>query len=293
MLSALKGQDALVPGGIALTFLAYEKFLEENGLRGLIAGLAAEIDASGDVDRISAEIRKAIFSGRLQPGKGVGKEILEALQAGDGSRWAVRSSAVQEDGDDAAFAGAAESFLFVKPEEILAKVVENWASFWLPRGIRYRMGRGLRGADIRPATLIQEMSPADASGVIFTRDPVSSADEIVINASYGLGEGVVSGAAASDSYTVLKDGTEAELPHIARKRWMIVEDPGPKGTRLAPVPTALRGRRVLTREQTRRLALIAAALERRFGRPMDIEFSIDRGRIVILQARPITSLRAL
>jgi hypothetical protein len=265
MISAVRGQGASVPDGIALTHWAFERFLEEN--------------------KIKKPGRDAILAGRLRPDKGVGKEILDALRAGEGSRWAVRSSAIQEDGDDAAFAGAAESYLFVKPDEILPKVVENWASFWLPRGILYREQHGLSCEDILPATLIQEMVPAEKSGVVFTRNPVNSADEVVINAVYGLGEGAVSGQAEADLYTTRKsDGEETALPHVARKRVQILEN-GP-----ALVPAPLRDRRVLSREQTRALSKIAADLERKFGRPMDIEFSIRDGRIVILQARPITTI---
>jgi hypothetical protein len=261
MMSVVKGH---VPGGIALTHWAFERFLAENGIR--------EID------------RKSVLAGRLDPEKGVGKEILDALGASRDSLWAVRSSAIQEDSDEAAFAGAAESYLFVKPEEILSKVVENWASFWLPRGILYRRQRGMDASGIVPATLIQEMVPAEKSGVIFTRNPVTSEDEIVINAVYGLGEGAVSGQADADSYTARKsDGEESALPLVARKRWQVSR------AGLGPVPKPLRRKRVLSREQTRELSALATALERRFGRPMDIEFSIYEGKIAILQARPITT----
>jgi hypothetical protein len=285
MFSALKGQDAYVPDGIALTYWAYERFLSENGLKERMEELARELDRTGEVERLSAEIRRTILSGRLDPEKGLGGEILKSLTD---KTYSVRSSAIQEDTDDAAFAGAAESYLFVHPGEVLSKVVENWASFWLPRAVLYRQRHGLLSVDLRPATLIQEMVAAEKSGVLFTRNPVTSADEVVINAAYGLGEGVVSGRAAADSYTTRKsDGEETELARVARKRWQV--DSGGSGTRLSAVPKPLRGKRVLTREQTRSLSKVAAALERRFGRPLDVEFSICEGRIVILQARPITT----
>jgi phosphohistidine swiveling domain-containing protein len=285
ILQALEGPDVYVPDGIALTCRAYERFLEEGGLKEKVAELAAEMDGSGDVERLSADIRKVILSGRLDPDKGLGGEILDSLPGGP---WAVRSSAVQEDTDDGAFAGAAESFLFVHPEAVLSKVVETWASFWLPRGIAYRKRLGLKSAGLLPAVLIQEMVPAEKSGVVFTRDPVASADEIVINAAYGLGEGVVSGRAEADSYTTRKsDGVETGLPLVARKLRQ-VESTG-SGTRLGPVPKPLRNKRVLTREQTAALSKAAVSLEKRFGRAMDIEFSIHQGRIAILQARPITT----
>jgi hypothetical protein len=290
MSGALRATGASVPGGAALSFRAYERFLDENGLRGKIASLAAELDAGADAGRLSQAIRREILSGRLDPARGMGKEILDSLRARPGSLWAVRSSAIQEDTDDAAFAGAAESYLFVKPEDILARVVENWASFWLPRGILYRRSHGLVSSELKPATLIQEMVPAEKSGVVFTRNPATSADEAVIDAVYGIGEGAVSGAAEADSYSVRKeDGVEAALPHVAFKRWKVESSPEGSGTRLVRVPRALREARVLDRGQTAALAEVASAIEERFGRPMDIEFSIHDGRIFILQARPITT----
>ncbi|MFA6579984.1 MAG: PEP/pyruvate-binding domain-containing protein [Elusimicrobiota bacterium] len=254
-----------------------------------------EASRSRELSRLSERIRQTLMSAKLDPEKGLGREILEALKKhgseDPAGRWSVRSSAIQEDSDDAAFAGAAESYLNLKPEEILSKVVENWASFWLPRGILYRNKQGLRSADLLPATLIQKMAPAVVSGVIFTRNPVNSADEVVINAAYGLGEGVVSGKAAADVYVTRKqDGQETELPHVARKRRRVENRPEGSGTRLGSVPAELRGLRALTPEQTQRLTRVAVALEKRFKQPLDIEFSIlADGRIVILQARPITT----
>jgi pyruvate,water dikinase len=254
--------ESHVPGGIALTHWAFERFLKENG--------------------IESPDRKSILSGRLDPDRGVGREILDAL--GTGRLWAVRSSAIQEDSDDAAFAGAAESYLFVKPGDILAKVVENWASFWLPRGILYRRRHGLDASGIVPATLIQEMVPAEISGVIFTRNPVTSEDEIVIDAVYGLGEGAVSGQADPDQYTTRKsDGEETALPRVARKRRQVTE------AGLVPVEWKSRSKRALSREQTRELSALAVKLEGHFGLPLDIEFSIHGEKIAILQARPITT----
>jgi protein-tyrosine-phosphatase len=304
MSQALDHQDAEVPGGVALTYWAYQRFLEENGLAERLRDWADNLDdhlenpklGEGErrrgVSELSAIMRKIILSGRLNPEQGLGREIFTELKKrGLEKMWAVRSSAIQEDTDGAAFAGAAESYLNLRPEQVLDKVVENWASFWLERGILYRHQHGLKSADLLPATLIQEMAPAHISGVIFTRDPVTSGEEVVINAAYGLGEGVVSGQAAADVYKTRKwDGQETELPHVARKRWQVEPGPDGTGTRLGPVPMRLRGARALSLDETQRLTRIAVALEKRFGKPMDIEFSIiERGPIVILQARPITT----
>ncbi|MFA6579033.1 MAG: PEP/pyruvate-binding domain-containing protein, partial [Elusimicrobiota bacterium] len=160
MLQALAGQDAYVPEGLALTIYAYKRFLAETGLEDKVRALAMELDAllnasgmdeasrSKEISRLSERIRQVLMSAKLDAEKGVGRDILEALKphgfSDQSARWSVRSSAIQEDSDDAAFAGAAESYLNLKPEEVLSKVVENWASFWLPRGILYRQRQGLR-----------------------------------------------------------------------------------------------------------------------------------------------------
>jgi protein-tyrosine-phosphatase/phosphohistidine swiveling domain-containing protein len=290
-IQALGRGGAEVPPGFAATSWAFERFLEENGLSGRLAGLSEELDkavGSGEVKRISGEIREAILSGRLDPDKGAGREIADALRGLKGP-LAVRSSMRQE--GDAAFAGAAESWLFVAPEAALGKLVECWASFWLDRGLIYRRGRGLGLKDIRPAALVQEMVPAEASGVAFTRDPVSPGEDVVIEASWGLGDGIVSGRAEADSYTAsARSGEETALPRVADKRWMSAPWRKGTGTRVVPVPQGMRGARALSRDQVRRLALAASALSRRFGRPMNVEFAVHEDKIYILQARPISTL---
>jgi phosphoenolpyruvate synthase/pyruvate phosphate dikinase len=204
--------------------------------------------------------------------------------------FAFRSSAVQEDGQDAAFAGAAESFLNVTPEQVLGKVVESWASFWLERGVLYRHAQGLGAGEVEPAVTVQRMVRADVSGVIFTVDPTPGAEDALIEARPGL-EGVVGGTEADAFHGRLEDGEETRLPSRATKRTRLVPDPR-GGVREEPVPRGERRRASLTQDQRRRLLRIAAALKAHFGRHLDIEFAIEGGRIYILQARPITTLSA-
>jgi protein-tyrosine-phosphatase/phosphohistidine swiveling domain-containing protein len=290
MRRALGGLGVRLPEGFAVTSWAFDRFVEENGLRERLAALNAELGEAreaGEIKRVSREIREAILSGRLESSRGAGKEVMEALKALDGP-LAVRSSVIPE-GSPAAFAGAAQTFLFVRPEELLGRLVECWASFWLDRGLLYRRGRGLPLPDIRPAALVQEMVPADASGVIFTRDPVGAGEDVVIEAAYGLGDGVAGGLCEADVYSASpRDGVETRVARVADKLWMSVPAKG-TGTRFERVPPDRRGRRVLGPGEVRRLALAAKALSRRTGAPMNVEFSIRAGEIYFLQARPVTT----
>jgi diguanylate cyclase (GGDEF)-like protein len=184
-----------------------------------------------------------------------------------------------------AFAGAAESYLNVGRGEVLDRVRESWASFWLARGIEYRARQGIRQSELKPAVLLQAMADAEAAGVIFTVNPVTGREEIVINASFGLGETVVSGRGEGDLYTLDgKSGEETAFPLIGSKKTMIVRRSGENGTLETAVPMRRQRERCLTAEMTARLARIAGALEEYFGYPLDIEFAVAGGRIAILQA---------
>ncbi|MFI5348951.1 MAG: PEP/pyruvate-binding domain-containing protein [Elusimicrobiota bacterium] len=306
VLAVVRREGGYVPEAIAATTEAYLRFLKENGLDAKLRELAHEIDATlsseslpekrkqEEVSRLSKEARDLLLSGRLDAEHGVGREIWEAMKArgldDPSKRLAIRSSAVQEDQADAAFAGAAESYLHVKPEEALHKIVENWTSFWLPRGISYRHEHGIASADLLPATIIQEMAQADVAGVIFTQNPVTGDDEIVINSAFGLGEGIVSGIVQTDRYVVSKsNGEETLLPFLGDKRIAVMPKAEGSGTEIKGIERARRKRRSLTPEQTRRLSRIAKALENHFGYPLDIEFAVKGDRIAILQARPVTT----
>ena len=305
IISAVRAAGGYVPEGVALTTEAYLRFLRESGLEAKVLAAASELDAilaksgldtskgSKAVEEYSARIQELLRSAKLDPANGLGREILAGLNAHGlkDASFAVRSSAVQEDGDEAAFAGAAETHLYVRPEDVLNKVVETWASFWLPRGIQYRWQQGIRSTDLKPAVTIQRMAEAESAGVMFTRDPASGKRNIVINAAFGLGEGVVSGLVQADQYTTDRSGEEISLPVLGDKKVQIVPQEGGRGTEERRVPLRQRKQWALTTQQVKALARIGAALEEHFGFPLDIEFAVEKDRIAIVQARPITVKR--
>jgi phosphohistidine swiveling domain-containing protein len=203
---------------------------------------------------------------------------------------AVRSSAVDEDGGDASFAGQHETFLnIVGLEPLLEAIGRCWESFTAPNAIEYRRKQGLPIEGVRVAVLVQQLVLADTSAVMFTADPVAgNRDVVVINASWGLGESIVGGTVTPDVYVVGKRDTAVERRTIAEKRRMTVAVQG--GTAEVQVPSFLRARPALTEEQLDAMVRLGLALEAENGRPVDIECAWRLGKLSLLQCRPITTL---
>ncbi|HRD67012.1 MAG TPA: PEP/pyruvate-binding domain-containing protein [Candidatus Competibacter sp.] len=292
---------AQVPQALMVTTFAFQQFLEENDLQDTHARISAAIDAilvtkpildedqRRQVVELSEQIRNLIFRGNLDATTGIGREIMEAVDACSlkNTSLSVRSSGLQEDTEEATFAGAAETYLYVNADELLERIKSVWMSFWLIRGLLYRSNRIIRQGPIKPAVVIQKMFDSQVSGVMFTTDPVSGRDVIVIEAGYGLGEGVVSGLVDVDRYYVNKfDGSVIDM-HIGKKAFKVVPHPSGKGTAIEPVDNDLREVPCLTKEDIK--IKIAMALEEYYALSQDIEFGIADGKVCILQTRPITT----
>jgi phosphohistidine swiveling domain-containing protein len=204
---------------------------------------------------------------------------------------AVRSSAVDEDGSDASFAGQHETFLNVIGLDPLIEAIGRcWASFTAPHAIEYRRKQGLPIAGVRVAVLVQQLVIADTSAVIFTADPITSdRGVVVINASWGLGESIVGGTVTPDVYVVgKKPDTAVERRTIGEKRRMTVAVQG--GTAEVQVPSFLRARPTLSEGQLAEAVCLGVDLEAANGRPVDIECAWRSGKLSLLQCRPITTL---
>jgi hypothetical protein len=210
-----------------------------------------------------------------------------------GARWlAVRSSAVDEDGDAHSFAGQLESYLYVPLDDVVARVEDVWASATGARLLAYRRERGLDGPPSVPAVLLQPMIDADVAGVAFSADPVGGRRaHAVISAAYGLGTTIVGGEQDGDTYVVDRAG-DVVARSVTRKR--AAHRLAPRGgVHEVPVPADAQERSCLTPAEAAAVAALARAAERHAGRPQDVEWAIARGRLVLLQARPVTSLAAL
>lgn len=217
-----------------------------------------------------------------------------ALAAGAGESnpaVAVRSSALDEDGDLASFAGQHETYLNVTGADAVAQAVARcWASATSDRALQYRRLHGLSHDDVRIAVLVQHLVPADVSLVIFSANPVTgSRDEVVVNATWGLGESLVSGLVTPDSFVLRRRDLAIEGRRIGEKAAMTVQ--GVEGTREVSVPRLLRARPTLSDSEVVEAGKLALDLERAMGWPVDVEAAFFNGKLYLLQCRPVTTVR--
>jgi rifampicin phosphotransferase len=214
--------------------------------------------------------------------------------APDARFFAVRSSALDEDGAEHSFAGQLDSFLFVPPERIPEKVEAVWRSGFSERIRAYRRERGLAGAPHPPAVLVQRMIDAESAGVAFSADPVSGRrGHAVVSAVFGLGSALVSGEADADTFTVDRRGALVTRA-IVEKRIAHRAAPGDgEGVISQNVSADQASRPALSDSQVAAVAALARATARHFGRPQDIEWVLAQGKLWLLQSRPITSLAGL
>ncbi|MGA5758105.1 PEP/pyruvate-binding domain-containing protein [Nonomuraea bangladeshensis] len=264
-----------VPRGFHVTTAAYRAF---------VAGFRDEIDPR------DPEGAAALFARHEIPEQ-VAAAIREAYAGlGDDVAVAVRSSATAEDLPELSFAGQQDTFLNVRGDGLLPAVLRCWASLWNARAIAYRDRNGVPHDDVALAVVVQELVDADAAGIMFTADPVTGAlDETVINASWGLGEAVVGGQVTPD--TLVLRGGAVVREQVGDKTVMTVRTPD--GTEDRPAPAELRRAPVLSAEQAAELAALGTRVQDLYGVPMDVEWARRAdGTLAVLQARPITGLRA-
>ena len=195
---------------------------------------------------------------------------------------AVRSSATAEDLAEASFAGQQDTFLNVTSDELLDALKACWASLWSERAIAYRGTQGIADDGLAMAVVIQEMCEADASGVLFTVSPFRT-DVAIVEANWGLGESVVSGAITPDSFHVSRETGEVLEKNIAPKREMVTN----AGVR--QVPSDQQNVPSLTDTQLTELIQLGMRVETFYGQPMDIEWAFTDEQFVLLQARHITT----
>lgn len=203
---------------------------------------------------------------------------------------AVRSSAIGEDSATASFAGQHATVLNVHGVAATAQAVEAvWRSAWSESALAYRRRIGAAGP-VRMGVVIQRLVAADVAGVLFTRNPITGADELVIEASWGLGETVVQGLVVPDLYRVARTGEVIERRSGAKK--VAVRRLASGGTRTEPVEPGLVARLCLADSHLRALSQIALGCAEVFGRgPHDIEWAFDAGAPYLLQRRPIAATK--
>jgi pyruvate,water dikinase len=250
----------------------------------------ALLETGGGIDEASGKIQDAVLAEPVHEElaaaiRGAYRELMR--RCGDGTLVAVRSSAIAEDLAGASFAGQHDTVLGVRgEEEAVRSVMRCLASLWSPRAIQYRARAGHTEAVPAFAVILQEQVEADVSGVMFTVNPVEpGSGELLITASFGLGEAIVSGAVTPDTFVITKTG-EVRSRTLGAKERMTAARGGEKA-----VPAERRSQFALSDTDLRRLAEAGLAIEKFYGAPQDIEWSLAGDRLWILQSRPVTGLQ--
>lgn len=289
-----------VPPGFCLVAGAYRDFINSTGLNQIILKILSRVGSEDpqDIETATERIR-ALITSRQVPEE-IKLEILESYKllcqkvgsANSGSlAVAVRSSATAEDLPTASFAGQQDTYLNVRGEDALLEHVKScWASLWTARATTYRARQGFDHNKVYLAVVIQAMIPSEISGIMFTANPVDGDRTVaVINASWGLGEAIVSGLVTPDTITVHKGRNEIVSRRTANKDVTIAYAQA-GGVVQLETPHEQRGIPALTDAQALELVQLGLLIERHYGAPQDIEWAYAQRRWYVLQVRPITTL---
>jgi pyruvate,water dikinase len=298
-----------VPPGFVVTAMAYSYFIKKAGLDKKIRELLGKInyEDTAELDRITKEIRNLIVKAKFP--KEMENEIIEAYDtlgteepdftSGDVSKLikssdepifvAVRSSATTEDLAEASFAGQQDSFMNVKGNaEIIENMKKCFASLFTSRATYYRNKKGFKHEDAKLAVVVQKMIDSDKSGVIFSKDPSYKKNDVIIEAVWGLGEGIVSGQITPDRY-IVSPNLEILEKIIADKRIAITRDAS-GNQEIVKLKEQRANAQVLNEREIKNLAETALMLESHYKKPQDIEFAIENENVYIVQTRPITTI---
>ncbi|ELY94351.1 phosphoenolpyruvate synthase [Natrialba chahannaoensis JCM 10990] len=289
-LGELTGAGLPVPPGFVVTAGTYRSFIESAEIdEELFAAVDVDVEDSSALaaaaDRAQELILETPFPDALR------EEILESYrEVGNGEAFvAVRSSATAEDLPDASFAGQQETFLNVTEENLLERVRECWASLFTQRAIYYRQEQGFDHSVVNIAVVVQQMVDAEKSGVMFTSHPSTGDPTMIIEAAWGLGEAVVSGAVSPDNYVVEREDRSVDVT-VAEKKVMHVKDEETGETVEREVPGNKRNARVIDDEEIDRLLDLGERVEDHYDTPQDVEWAIAGGDVYMLQSRPITTI---
>ncbi|SDW03614.1 phosphoenolpyruvate synthase [Paenibacillus sp. CF384] len=279
-----------VPDGFCITTVGYRQATKHNeSYQALVDQLSMlKAEDRNQVAEIASKIRDTIMAIELQ------SDLVNAVnyhlaEFGVEHAYAVRSSATAEDLPHASFAGQQDTYLnIIGKEAILKHISKCWASLFTDRAVIYRIQNGFDHSKVHVAVIIQKMVFPDASGILFTADPITSNRKLLsIDAGFGLGEALVSGLVSADSYQV-KEG-EIVDKRIATKKLAIYgrQEGGTETKQLNPEQQSAQ---TLTEQQILQLASIGRQIEAYFGSPQDIEWCLAKDTFHIVQSRPITTL---
>ncbi len=283
-----------VPPGFVVTTESYQSFVNATALKEIIPAALGAIDVSqpATVDAAAERIRSAFESTEFPSDlrRTIADRYEQYVKDHRVRFSAVRSSATAEDLEGASFAGLQETYLNVTGvEHILSAVRKCWGSLFTSRVLVYRQRKGFDHAAVRLAVLVQKMVDATVSGILFTKDPNTGENHMIVEAGWGLGEAIVGGEVTPDHYVI--DGASLKVIHkqISEQNVRIVRAEG-GGNRREEVPSAERGRQKLPDHRLQRLVSLARVIESHYRRPMDVEWCADPESLYVVQARPVTTI---
>ncbi len=298
-----------VPPGFVVTAQAYDYFIKKAKLDDKIKNILVKIDYENtkQLDESTKQIRELIINSEF-PAE-MKEEIIEAYEDLSLTDYdikesgaldileavqepvfvAVRSSATTEDLAEASFAGQQDTYLNIKgKEELVEKVKKCFASLFTSRATYYRIKKGFKHEQASLAVVVQKMINADKSGVMFSKDPNYKNDNVVIEAVFGLGEGIVSGRITPDKYEVSKELEILDKKTADKKIALTRNSAGENIT--IKLREEKSKEQVLTVSEIKMLADYGLKLEEHYNKPQDIEFAVEDSKIFIVQTRPITTL---
>ncbi|GMU04129.1 rifamycin-inactivating phosphotransferase [Corallococcus caeni] len=279
-----------VPAGFCVTTEAFQRVLvEAPSIDAQLERLSRlKQDDREQLRALSAELRQTL-EGAAMPDELAAAITRQLVQSGEQAAYAVRSSATAEDLPTASFAGQQDTYLnVVGPAAILQHVSRCWASLFTERAVVYRLRNGFDHRKVRMAVVVQRMVFPQAAGILFTADPITSHRKIAsVEASFGLGEALVSGRVNADIYKV-RDGEVIDKA-VGTKQLAIQASPG-GGTQEQAIEPERQRQPALTDAQVVRLVELGRRIEAHFGRPQDIEWCLSDDDFQFVQSRPITTL---
>ncbi len=287
-------QGLPVPPGFVLTTEAYKAFLNGTSLATEIPTILATVHVAraDSTEAASRQIREAFDRAEFPPElRAQVADAYERFVTRHNVKFsAVRSSATAEDLEGASFAGLQDTYLNVSGiDQILAATKRCWSSLFTTRVLVYREKKGFDHLQVHLAVLIQKMVDSVVSGILFTRDPNTGENHMIVEAGWGLGEAIVGGEVTPDHYVV--DGATLKVVHkqISVQRVRIVRAEG-GGNRHEDVPADAQKAQKLSDHRLSRLVSLARVIESHYRRPMDIEWCADAESLYIVQARPVTTI---
>ncbi|MDP3027733.1 MAG: phosphoenolpyruvate synthase [Nanoarchaeota archaeon] len=301
-----------VPPGFVITADAFAFFISDikENIKNIMLGI--DFEDTKDLEDKSKEIRKLVEEQEMPDElkteilesyhilgtekideKGISQDALTILRNSQEPIFvSVRSSATTEDLADASFAGQQQSFLNVKEDADLIEFIKKcFSSLYTARAIYYRNKKGFKEGEALLAVVVQKMVDSEKSGVVFSKNPVNTKDEIVVEAVFGLGEGIVSGMINPDNYVITGNNVndlKIKDIKVSNKKIAIVRS-GSGENKVVKLSPDKSKEQVLTKGEILEIANYALKLEGHYSKPQDIEFAIEANKIYIVQSRPITT----